>query len=42
LPPWILFGEHGQAVASVLERARRLSLPDARTLAATAWRVTTR
>jgi hypothetical protein len=34
LPPWFLFGEHGQAVAGVLERARRLSNPDARELAA--------
>jgi hypothetical protein len=34
LPPWILFGEHGQAVADVLERAQRLANADACELAA--------
>jgi hypothetical protein len=34
LPSWILFGEHGEAVAGVLERARRLGIPDACELAA--------
>ncbi len=34
LPPWTLFGEHGEAVADVLERASRLNMPDARDLAA--------
>lgn len=34
LPSWVLFGEHGQAVAGILERARRLAVADAGELAA--------
>lgn len=34
LPPWILFGDYGEAVAGVPERARRLGIPGACELAA--------